>query len=57
MAILNGDGAKLFDEVSEALTKIVELNADGAKKASDEGDAIYEIPPRCTALAASFCVS
>jgi methyl-accepting chemotaxis protein len=42
LAVLNGDGAKLFDELSEALTKTAELNTDGAKKASDEGDAIYE---------------
>ncbi|SEP99055.1 methyl-accepting chemotaxis protein [Pseudomonas sp. NFACC02] len=40
-ALLNGESKALFDRVSDALGRLVQLNDDGANAASAKGDSIY----------------
>ncbi|MBD9356498.1 methyl-accepting chemotaxis protein [Methylomonas albis] len=41
MAIMNGESLTLYNEFSEQLLKLVQLNIKGGEKASAEGDVIY----------------
>jgi methyl-accepting chemotaxis protein len=41
LALINGDSEKLFNDYSDELVKLVELNAKGAQDASDKGDTLY----------------
>jgi methyl-accepting chemotaxis protein len=43
LKIYNGEALKLFEAYSVVLDKIVALNADGGKKASDDGDALFSL--------------
>ncbi|WP_369980468.1 HAMP domain-containing methyl-accepting chemotaxis protein [Xanthomonas bundabergensis] len=41
MALLNGEQQKLFDDSSNVLDKLVEINVKGGEAASAQGDALY----------------
>lgn len=41
-ALIRGNSQKEFDEASADLSKLIELNVDGGKNASHQGDILYE---------------
>jgi len=41
LALLNSESEKLFNDYSDDLTKLVDLNVKGGQDASDHGDALY----------------
>jgi len=43
LLVYNGEALKLYNEFSAELLQLVDLNAAGAKRASDEGDALYAL--------------